>query len=210
MLTSDSTCWTAIRAAAAGNTANREELARPYLGSCAPTWPPVGAARPCGPTSTTPSGRSSNASQGGALEAAGAAHVPSFREFLYLRRRPQCGSTLRESAGPRSRPIIGPPPMPWPARILDGLAAGGGPPLVRKPGRGRAGARELADGAGLILLKCLTNCQAKTAPQAPSWCIRILKTWEQYREPAAGSPPPHRGSFRPSRERTTRPRSDHG
>jgi hypothetical protein len=32
MSTSDSTCWTVIRAAAAGSPADREELARRYLG----------------------------------------------------------------------------------------------------------------------------------------------------------------------------------
>jgi len=32
MLTSESTCWTVIRAAAAGSSADRDELARCYLG----------------------------------------------------------------------------------------------------------------------------------------------------------------------------------
>jgi RNA polymerase sigma-70 factor (ECF subfamily) len=85
MSTPESTCWTVIRAAAAGSPADREELARRYLGVVrsylASRWRGSGL-RPdldyavqevfveC-------------FRQGGALEAAGAGRVPDFRAFLY-------------------------------------------------------------------------------------------------------------------------------
>jgi RNA polymerase sigma-70 factor (ECF subfamily) len=80
-----STCWTVIRAAAAGSPADREELARRYLGVVraylaarwrgSRLWPDLEDAVQevfveC-------------FRQGGALEAAGAGRVPSFRAFLY-------------------------------------------------------------------------------------------------------------------------------
>jgi RNA polymerase sigma-70 factor (ECF subfamily) len=85
MSTSESTCWTVIRAAAAGNPADREELAHRYLGVVraylaarwrgSRLWPDLDDAVQevfveC-------------FRQGGALEAAGAGRVPSFRAFLY-------------------------------------------------------------------------------------------------------------------------------
>jgi RNA polymerase sigma-70 factor (ECF subfamily) len=85
MPTSESTCWTVIRAAAAGSPADREELARRYLGVVRAYL----AARWRG------SGLRSDLDDavqevfvecfrsGGALEAAGAGRVPSFRAFLY-------------------------------------------------------------------------------------------------------------------------------
>jgi len=81
----DSTCWSVIRAAAAGSPADREELARRYLGVVraylAARWRGLAV-----------SGELGDAVQevfvecfrrGGALEAVGAGRVPSFRAFLY-------------------------------------------------------------------------------------------------------------------------------
>jgi RNA polymerase sigma-70 factor (ECF subfamily) len=85
MPTPDSTCWTVIRAAAAGSAADREELARRYLGVVRAYL----AARWRGSALL---GELGDAVQevfvecfrrGGALEAAGAGRVPSFRAFLY-------------------------------------------------------------------------------------------------------------------------------
>jgi RNA polymerase sigma factor (sigma-70 family) len=85
MPTPDSTCWTVIRAAAAGSPADREELARRYLGVVraylAARW-----------RRSAMLGELGDAVQevfvecfrrGGALEAVGAGRVPSFRAFLY-------------------------------------------------------------------------------------------------------------------------------
>jgi RNA polymerase sigma-70 factor (ECF subfamily) len=85
MSTPESTCWTVIRAAAAGSTAGRKELARRYLGviraSLAARW-----------RGSHLRGDLDDAVQevfvecfrsGGALEAAGAGRVPGFRAFLY-------------------------------------------------------------------------------------------------------------------------------
>jgi RNA polymerase sigma-70 factor (ECF subfamily) len=81
----ESTCWTVIRAAAAGSPADRDELARRYLAVVRAYL----AARWSG------SGLRSELDdavqevfvecfrQGGALEAAGDGRVPSFRPFLY-------------------------------------------------------------------------------------------------------------------------------
>ena len=85
MPTPDSTCWTVIRAAAAGSPADREELARRYLGVVRAYL----AARWRG---SAVLGERDDAVQevfvecfrrGGALEAAGDGRVPSFRAFLY-------------------------------------------------------------------------------------------------------------------------------
>src|SRR4051812_46535185 len=85
MPTPESTCWTVIRAAAAGSPADREQLARRYLGVVraylAARW-----------RRSALLGELGDAVQetfvecfrrGGALEAAGAGLVPSFRAFLY-------------------------------------------------------------------------------------------------------------------------------
>jgi RNA polymerase sigma-70 factor (ECF subfamily) len=85
MPTPDSTCWTVIRAAAAGSPGDREELARRYLGVVRPYL----AARWRG---SAVLGELGDAVQevfvecfrrGGALEAVGAGRVHSFRAFLY-------------------------------------------------------------------------------------------------------------------------------
>jgi len=85
MPTPDSTCWTIIRAAAAGNPADREELARRYLGVVraylAARW-----------RESSHLADLDDAGQevfvecfrrGGVLDAASAGRVPSFRAFLY-------------------------------------------------------------------------------------------------------------------------------
>ncbi len=85
MSSSESTCWTVIRAAAAGSPADREELARRYLGVVrsylAARWR----------NSTLRDNRDDAVQevfvecfrQGGAVEVAGAGRAPSFRAFLY-------------------------------------------------------------------------------------------------------------------------------
>jgi RNA polymerase sigma-70 factor (ECF subfamily) len=107
MSTSESTCWTVIRAAAAGSAADREELARRYLGVVraylAGRWhgsdlrPEVDDAVQevfveC-------------FRQGGALEAAGAGRVPSFRAFLY-------GIVRNVARRFESRPVRAAGPLP--------------------------------------------------------------------------------------------------
>lgn len=81
----ESTCWTVIRAAAAGSPADRQELARRYLGV-------VRAYLVARWGGSAVLGELGDAVQevfvecfrrGGALEAAGAGRVPSFRAFLY-------------------------------------------------------------------------------------------------------------------------------
>ena len=81
----ESTCWSVIRAAAAGNRASRDVLARRYLGV-------VRAYLVARWRSSAVLGELGDAvqevfvecfRQGGALEAAGAGRVHSFRAFLY-------------------------------------------------------------------------------------------------------------------------------
>ncbi len=85
MPTSESTCWTVIRAAAAGSPADREELARRYLGVVRAYL----AARWRGSTLRNDLDDATQEvfvecfRRGGALEAAGAGRVPGFRAFLY-------------------------------------------------------------------------------------------------------------------------------
>jgi DNA-directed RNA polymerase specialized sigma24 family protein len=85
MPTSDSTCWTVIRAAAAGSPTDREELARRYLGVVraylAARW--RRSALRDNLDDATQEVFVECFRQGGALEAAGAGRVPSFRAFLY-------------------------------------------------------------------------------------------------------------------------------
>jgi RNA polymerase sigma-70 factor (ECF subfamily) len=85
MSSQESTCWTVIRAAAAGSPADREELARRYLGV-------VGAYLSARWRGSVLRPEVDDAVQevfvecfrhGGALEAAGAGRVPNFRAFLY-------------------------------------------------------------------------------------------------------------------------------
>ncbi len=85
MSASESTCWTIIRAAAAGNPADREELAHRYLGVVRAYL----AARWRGSMIISELGDAVQDvfvecfRQGGALEAVDAGRVPSFRAFLY-------------------------------------------------------------------------------------------------------------------------------
>ena len=85
MPTSESTCWTVIRAAAAGSPADREELARRYLGVVraylAARW--RGSATRDDVDDATQEVFVECFRRGGALEAAGAGRVPGFRAFLY-------------------------------------------------------------------------------------------------------------------------------
>src|SRR6516164_1511033 len=85
MSTPESTCWTVIRAAASGSPADREELARRYLSV-------VGAYLGVRWRGSVLRADLDDAvqevfvecfRQGGAVEAAGAGRVPSFRAFLY-------------------------------------------------------------------------------------------------------------------------------
>jgi RNA polymerase sigma-70 factor (ECF subfamily) len=83
--TSESTCWTVIRAAAAGSPADREELARRYLGVVRAYL----AARWCGSRLLTDLDDAVQEvfvecfRQGGVVEVAAAGRVPTFRAFLY-------------------------------------------------------------------------------------------------------------------------------
>src|SRR5262245_30971633 len=82
---SESTCWTVIRAAAAGSPAGREELARRYL---AVVRAYLGARWRGSPFRSALDDAVQEVfvecfRSGGALEAAGAERVPSFRAFLY-------------------------------------------------------------------------------------------------------------------------------
>src|SRR5262245_17217344 len=85
MLASESTCWTVIRAAAAGSPSDREELARRYLGVVraylAARW--RGSALCDDLDDATQEVFVECFRQGGAVEAAGAGRVPDFRAFLY-------------------------------------------------------------------------------------------------------------------------------
>jgi len=83
--TSESTCWTVIRAAAAGSPAEREELARRYLGIVraylAARW--RGTALREELDDATQAVFVECFRQGGVLDAAGSGRVPGFRAFLY-------------------------------------------------------------------------------------------------------------------------------
>src|SRR5580693_2139847 len=85
MATSESTCWTVIRAAAAGSPADREELARRYLGVVrgylAARW--RGSELRPDHDDAVQEVFVECFRQGGALEAAGDGRVPAFRAFLY-------------------------------------------------------------------------------------------------------------------------------
>jgi RNA polymerase sigma-70 factor (ECF subfamily) len=83
--TPESTCWTVIRAAAAGSPGDRDELARRYLGVVraylAARW--RGSDLRADLDDAVQEVFVECFRQGGALEAAGAGRVPSFRAFLY-------------------------------------------------------------------------------------------------------------------------------
>src|SRR5262245_10106294 len=85
MPTPESTCWTVIRAAAAGSPTDREALARRYVSVVraylAARW--RGAALLPERDDAVQEVFVECFRRGGALEAAGAGRVPSFRAFLY-------------------------------------------------------------------------------------------------------------------------------
>jgi RNA polymerase sigma-70 factor (ECF subfamily) len=85
MSTQESTCWTIIRAAATGSAADREELARRYLGVVrsylGARW--RGSALRDDLDDAVQEVFVECFRQGGALEAAKDGRVPSFRAFLY-------------------------------------------------------------------------------------------------------------------------------
>ena len=85
MPTSESTCWTVIRGAAAGRPADREELARRYLNVVraylAARWRNSSLLQDIGDAVQEVFIECFR--QGGALEAAGAGRVPHFRAFFY-------------------------------------------------------------------------------------------------------------------------------
>jgi RNA polymerase sigma-70 factor (ECF subfamily) len=85
MSTPESTCWTVIRAAAAGSPADREELAHRYLGAVraylSARW--RGSALGDDLEDATQEVFVECFRQGGAVEAAGTGRVPAFRAFLY-------------------------------------------------------------------------------------------------------------------------------
>jgi RNA polymerase sigma-70 factor (ECF subfamily) len=85
MSTTESTCWTVIRAAAAGSPADRDELGRRYLGVVraylSARW--RGSALRDDLDDATQEVFVECFRQGGAVEAAGAGQVPDFRSFLY-------------------------------------------------------------------------------------------------------------------------------
>ena len=85
MSTQESTCWTVIRAAAAGSPADREELAHRYLAVIRAYLAVRWRGSPLRPDldDAVQEVFVECFRQGGALEAAGAGRVPSFRAFLY-------------------------------------------------------------------------------------------------------------------------------
>ena len=107
MPSSESTCWTVIRAAAAGSPADREELARRYLpvvrAYLAARW--RGSALKADLDDAVQEVFVECFRQGGALEAAGAGRVPSFRAFLY-------GVVRNVARRFESRPVRDAAPLP--------------------------------------------------------------------------------------------------
>jgi len=85
MHASESTCWTVIRAAAAGSPSDRDELAHRYLGVVraylAARW--RGSALRDDLDDATQEVFVECFRQGGAVEVAGSGRVPDFRAFLY-------------------------------------------------------------------------------------------------------------------------------
>ena len=107
MSTQESTCWTVIRAAAAGSPADREELAHRYL---AVVRAYLGARWRGSPLRPDLDDAVQEVfvecfRQGGALEAAGAGRVPSFRAFLY-------GVVRNVARRFESRPVRAAAPLP--------------------------------------------------------------------------------------------------
>src|SRR5947209_7390013 len=118
MSTPESTCWTVIRAAAAGCPDDRDELARRYLGVVraylAARW--RGSALGSERDDAVQEVFVECFRQGGALEAAGAGRVPSFRAFLY-------GVARNVARRFESRPVRAAGPLPEVAADEDGLSA---------------------------------------------------------------------------------------
>lgn len=85
MSTQESTCWTVIRAAAAGSPADRDEMGRRYLGVVRAYLSARWRGSDLRPDldDAVQEVFVECFRQGGALEAAGAGRVPSFRAFLY-------------------------------------------------------------------------------------------------------------------------------
>jgi DNA-directed RNA polymerase specialized sigma24 family protein len=107
MSTSQSTCWTVIRAAAAGSPSDREELARRYLDAVraylSARW--RGSPLRDNLDDATQEVFVECFRQGGALEAAGAGRVPHFRAFLY-------GVVRNVARRFESRPVRAAGPLP--------------------------------------------------------------------------------------------------
>jgi RNA polymerase sigma-70 factor (ECF subfamily) len=107
MPASESTCWTVIRAAAAGSAGDREELARRYLGVVraylAARW--RGSALRPDLDDAVQEVFVECFRQGGVLEAAGAGRVPGFRAFLY-------GVVRNVARRFESRPVRATGPLP--------------------------------------------------------------------------------------------------
>ena|SRR5947209_3160503 len=107
MSTSQSTCWTVIRAAAAGSPSDREELARRYLDAVraylSARW--RGSPLRDNLDDATQEVFVECFRQGGALEAAGAGRVPHFRAFLY-------GVVRNVARRFESRPVRATGPLP--------------------------------------------------------------------------------------------------
>jgi RNA polymerase sigma-70 factor (ECF subfamily) len=107
MSTSESTCWTVVRAAAAGSPADREELAQRYLAVVraylAARW--RGSPLRADLDDAVQEVFVECFRSGGALEAAGAGRVPSFRAFLY-------GVVRNVARRFESRPVRASAPLP--------------------------------------------------------------------------------------------------
>jgi hypothetical protein len=105
--TSESTCWTVIRAAAAGSPAEREQMARRYLGIVRSYL----AARWRGSSFREELDDATQAvfvecfRQGGVLDVAGSGRVPGFRAFLY-------GVIRNVARRFESRPVRAADPLP--------------------------------------------------------------------------------------------------
>ena len=107
MPTSESTCWTMIRAAAAVDPAEREEFARRYLGVVraylAARWRGTGLREEL--DDGTQAVFVECFRQGGVLDVAGTRHVPGFRAFLY-------GVVRNVARRFESRPVRAADPLP--------------------------------------------------------------------------------------------------
>ncbi len=107
MSTPESTCWTVIRGAGAGNPADREELARRYLGVVraylAARWQGSALQQDLGDAVQEVFVECFR--EGGALEATVAGRVPSFRAYFY-------GVVRNVARRYESRPVRAAAPLP--------------------------------------------------------------------------------------------------